>query len=226
MTSTDAASAIPKAGIDVLEAIYTTRAMRRLKPDPIPPDVLRAILEAAIRAPSGGNQQGWAFVAVQDPALRRGLADIYRPLIEALFEPGGGYYGQLNSTDPEVSARTRRMADSALHLGRHMQEAPVIVVPCLNSGGRQTNIVSGSSIYPAVQNLMLAARAFGVGSTLTTIHRIHQDEVRSLLGIPAGYETAALIPLGYPRGRWGTGPRRSLDEVAFGDRWGSPVPGD
>lgn len=225
MTTTDGREALPKAGIDVLEAIYTTRAMRRLKPDPIPPDVLRAILEAAVRAPSGGNSQGWAFLAVQDPQLRAGLAAIYRPLIQSLFQPGGAYHGQINAEDPEVAARTRRMADSALYLGEHMQDAPVIVVPCINAGGRQTSITTGSSIYPAVQNLMLAARAFGIGSTLTTIHRAKQDEVRALLGVPAEYETAALIPLGYPRGRWGTGPRRPLDDVAFGDRWGEPLPG-
>lgn len=225
MTATDATPTTPQAGMDVLEAIYTTRAMRRLKPDPIPADVLRKILAATIRAPSGGNQQGWAFLVVQDAALRAALARIYKPLIDALFEPGGAYHGQINSSDPEVAARTRRMASSALHLGEHMQDAPVIVVPCVNTGGRPTSITTGSSIYPAVQNLMLAARAFGIGSTLTTIHRARQEEVRTLLGIPAEYETAALIPLGYPTGRWGTGPRRSLDEVAFGDRWGEALPG-
>jgi nitroreductase len=224
MTTTNSGGEIPKAGLDVLEAIYTTRAMRRLKPDPIPADVLRAILEAAVRAPSGGNTQGWAFLAVQDSTLRAGLAAIYRPLIQSLFQPGGAYHDQMNAADAEVAARTKRMADSALYLGEHMQDAPVIVVPCINAGGRPTSITSGSSIYPAVQNLMVAARAFGIGSTLTTIHRAKQDEVRSLLDIPPEYETAALIPLGYPRGRWGVGPRRPLDEVVFGDRWGGPLP--
>lgn len=216
------AETIPHAGFDVLEAIYTTRAMRRLKPDPIPPEVLRSILDAAIRAPSGGNQQRWAFLVVQDPALRLGLARIYRPLLEALFQPGGVYHDQLYSSDPVEAARTRRMAASALHLAAHLHEAPVIVVPCVYTGGRPTTIVTGSSIYPAVQNLMLAARAFGVGSTLTTVHRGNQDEVRTLLGIPPEWETAALVPLGYPRGRWGVGSRRPLAEVAFRDRWGAP----
>jgi nitroreductase len=210
--------------MDVLEAIYTTRAMRRLKPDPIPPDVLRRILDAAIHAPSGGNAQNWAFVVVQDRTLREGLARIYKPLIEALFQPGGPYHGRLTAANPEEAARTRRLADSALYLGAHLQDAPVIVVPCIFTGGRPTSIVTGSSIYPAVQNLMLAARAFGIGSTLTTVHRGKQEEVRALLGIPLEWETAALIPLGYPRGRWGVPPRRPVDEVTFGDRWGAPLP--
>lgn len=214
----------PPAGIDVLEAMYTTRAMRRLKPDPIPAETLRAILDAAIRGPSGGNSQGWAFVAVQDPALKLQLEKVYRPALEALFQPGGPYYKPLNSEDAELAARTRKMADSALHLAHHLHEAPVIIVPCVRTGGRPTDISTGSSIYPAVQNLMIAARAFGIGSTLTTVHRMRQDDVRAALGIPADYETAALIPLGYPRGRWGVAARRPVEEVAFGDRWGEPLP--
>jgi len=105
-----------------------------------------------------------------------------------------------------------------------MHEAPVIIVPCVRTGGRPTDISTGSSIYPAVQNLMIAARAYGIGSTLTTVHRLRQDEVRALLGIPSDWETAALIPLGYPKGRWGVAARRPVEEVAFGDRWGSPLP--
>jgi nitroreductase len=216
-------AAIPAAGIDLFEAIYTTRAMRRVKPDPIPDDVLRAILDAAIRAPSGGNSQGWAFIVVRDPGLRAGLAAIYRPLIESLFTPDGPYGRLVASDDPAVAARTKRMMDSALYLGQHMQDAPVIVVPCLRTGGRATELTSGASIFPAVQNLMLAARAFGVGSTLTTIHRRREAEVKALLGVPDDYDTAALIPLGYPRGRWGLAARTPVEEVAFGDRWGAPL---
>jgi nitroreductase len=220
----DTAGSPPKAGMDVLEAIYTTRAMRRLKPDPIPADVLRSILEAAIRAPSGGNSQGWSFLAVQDPELKEKLQGFYKPHLDRLFVPGGPYYDALHSSDPELKARTERMTKSAMHLANHLHEAPVIVIPCVLTGGRPTNVVTGSSIYPAVQNLMLAARAHGIGSTLTTVHRLNENDVKELLGIPENYDTVALIPLGYPRGRWGEGPRRPLDDVAFGDRWGSPLP--
>lgn len=221
VTQTNQDEQIPAAGMDILEAIYTTRAMRRLKPDPVPADVLRAILDAAIRAPSGGNQQGWSFIAVQDAALRAGLAAIYKPCIDALFVPGSFYDKQLHSDDPAVAGPMAQVKKSALYLGNHLQDAPVIIVPCLETGGRQTDLSSGSSIYPAVQNLMLAARAFGVGSTLTTIHRMRQDEVRTLLGVPPTFETAALIPLGYPTGRWGVAKRKPLAEVVFSDHFGS-----
>lgn len=213
---------IPSSGMDLFEAIYTTRAMRRLKPDPIPDDVLRKILDAAIRAPSGGNSQGWRFMVVRDPELRAELGQIYKPLLGALFEPGGPYYDATQGDTP-AARQTRRMAESAKHLGEHMGEAPVIVVPCLYTGGRRTDVSSGSSIYPAVQNLMLAARAFGVGTTLTTVHRRRQDEVRALLGIPEDVETCALIPLGYPTGRWGVAKRKPVEEVVFGDTWGRPL---
>lgn len=216
-------AAIPTAGMDVLEAIYTTRAMRRVKPDPIPEDVLRAILDAAIRAPSGGNQQGWSFVVVRDPEKRKTLEDLYRPAIQSLFQPGGPYANLLDEEDPGQREANRRMQQSALYLGDHLHEAPVIVIACIRTGGRGTNITTGSSIYPAVQNLMLAARAFGVGSTLTTIHRVNQDAVRDLLGIPPEVETAALIPLGYPKGRWGVAERRPLEQVVFADRWGQAL---
>ncbi|MGE3601125.1 MAG: nitroreductase family protein, partial [Dehalococcoidia bacterium] len=208
---------VPTAGMDILEAIYTTRAMRRLKPDPIPDDVLRAILDAAIRAPSGGNQQGWYFVVVRDAGLRKKLQEIYKPAIDALFQPGGFYAGLLDAEDPAVVEQGRLMRDSALYLGDHLHEAPAIVIACIHTGGHGTNIMTGSSIYPAVQNLMLAARAFGIGSTLTTIHRVKQDEVRAMLGIPPEVETAALVPLGYPKGRWGVASRRPLEQVVFAD---------
>jgi nitroreductase len=183
--------------------------------------VLRAIFEAAIRAPTGGNSQGWSFVAVQDAALRRELGAMWKQLAEELiFAPDGRYTRLLESADPVIAGQTKRMLDSVRYLAEHLHEAPVIVLACLNTGGNPTEIASGASIYPAVQNLMLAARAFGIGSTLTTIHRRRQDDVRALLGIPAEVETAALIPLGYPRGRWGMAQRRPLDQVVFRNRWG------
>lgn len=216
-------SAIPTVGMDLMEAIWTTRAMRRLKPDPIPDDVLRAIMDAAIRAPSGGNSQGWNFLVVRDKELIGKLAAIYKPALDALFAPGTPYSRQAESADPAIAGGVRRMIASAKHLADHMHEAPVIVVPCLRTGGRPTDLSAGSSIYPAVQNLMLAARAYGVGSTLTTVHRTRQDEVRTLLGIPAEVETAALIPLGYPTGRWGIAERRPVEKVVYGDRWEEPL---
>jgi nitroreductase len=188
--------------------------------------VLRKIMDAAIRAPSGGNSQTWSFVVITDPELRAGLARIYKPCVDTLAQPGSPYYAAMQSEDEAVRVPAEKMVKSALHLGNHMQDAPAIVVPCLRTGGRPTSIGTGSSIFPAVQNLMIAARAFGVGSTLTTIaNAMRGQEVKDLLGIPPEIETVALIPLGYPKGRWGVAPRRPLEQVVYGDRYGQPFQG-
>jgi nitroreductase len=114
-----------------------------------------------------------------------------------------------------------KMLASARHLAEHLGEAPVIVLACVSlDPGTKASLTSGASIYPAVQNLMLAARALGIGSCITTIHRFRDAQVKELLGIPADVETAALIPLGYPLGKFGRPPRRPVREVAFADRWG------
>lgn len=197
--------------IDVLEAIATTRSMRRLKPDPIPDEALRVILEAATRAPSGSNQQNWSFIVVRDPELKREIQRHYNDVAQSYFKsgprsaPGGG---------EQVMERVR---SSAAHLAEHLHEAPVLVLCCIRG---QPSLGLGSSIYPAVQNLMLAARAFGIGTTLTTFHMRRENEIKELLNIPEDVHTAALIPMGYPTGRWGHGPRRAVEEVAFADRYG------
>jgi nitroreductase len=112
------------------------------------------------------------------------------------------------------------MVASASHLAEHLGEAPVLVLACIGTDGTRPTITTGASIYPAVQNLMLAARALGVGSCITTIHKYRDPQVKELLGIPADVETAALIPLGYPLGKFGRPPRRPLAEVVHADHWG------
>lgn len=208
---------------DVWEVLYTARAIRRMKPDPIPDAVIYRLLDAAIRAPSGGNQQGWRFIMVRDAETRRKLGEIYRLCIGDLFASGYGQPPAGMVPTPEQVDAAERMRKSALYLGEHMQDVPLLLLACLQSGPR-TNITSGSSIYPAVWNLQLAARAMGVGSTLTTVHRMRDGDVKALLGIPEGYETAALIPLGYPRGTFAAGPRQPVEQVAFMDRWDGPRP--
>jgi nitroreductase len=113
-----------------------------------------------------------------------------------------------------------RVRSSAAHLAEHLHEAPVLVLCCIRG---KPSLTLGSSIYPAVQNLMLAARAFGIGSTLTTFHLYREAEIKQLLNIPEDVQTAALIPLGYPTGRWGRGPRKPVEEVVFADRFGEPL---
>lgn len=203
--------------MDFFDVVTTQRAMRRLKPDAIPDDVVRRIMDAAICAPSGGNRQNWSFLVVRDPAKRARLGELYREAWGELMKVP--YYASA-SKEPADSPAGKMLA-SARHLGEHLGEAPVIVLACVAlDPGVKASVTTGASIYPAVQNIMLAARALGIGSCITTIHRFRDAQVKELLGIPAEIETAALIPLGYPLGKFGRPPRRPLSEVAFADRWG------
>lgn len=202
--------------MELFEAMHTQRAIRRLKPDPIPEPVIRQILEAAICAPSGGNRQSWAFLVIRDPELRRRLGALYREGFQELLKVP--YYRAAATAPPESPAG--RMLASARHLAEHLEEAPVLIMACLYTEGAAPGLMMGASIYPAVQNILLAARGLGIGSTLTTIHRFRHQAVKDLLGIPPEVETAALIPLGYPLGKFGRAPRKPLGEVSWVDRWG------
>jgi nitroreductase len=195
--------------VDVFEAIWTTRAMRRLDTArEVPEEDLLLILEAAGKAPSGGNAQPVRWLVVRDAGLRRRIGDIYReqarPTLLRLYERPA-------RDDPAVA----RMLASALHLADHLGEAPVLLVPCAPSGLVRVE----GSVYPAIQNLMLAARARGLGTTLTGMHRANEGELKRLLGIPDDVRTFALIPLGHPLGRWGEAPRKPVREVTYWDRW-------
>jgi len=203
--------------MDFFDVVTTQRAIRRLKTDPIPEAVLRQIMDAAICAPSGGNRQGWSFVIVRDAAKRARLGELYREAWGELMKVP--YYA--GAAKELADSPAGRMLASARHLGEHFGEAPVLILACIAlDPGVVPTLTTGASIYPAVQNIMLAARALGIGSCITTIHRFRDAQVKQLLGIPAEIETAALIPLGYPLGKFGRPPRRPLREVAFADRWG------
>jgi len=186
----------------VFEAIHTTRAMRRLDSSrPVAEADLLKILEAATKGPTGGNRQPVRWLVVRDADLRRRLGDIYREVARAAIDASG-------DTDSPL-------ARSSYHLADHLGEAPVLVLVCARGDPARL----GASVYPCVQNLLLAARALGLGTTLTTIHRVREAEVKQLLGIPEDVHTLALIPIGYPLGRWGEAPRKPLAEVVYRDRW-------
>lgn len=196
--------------MDVFEAIRTTRAMRRLDASrDVPLDDLLLVLEAANKAPSGGNGQVLRWVVVTDASLRRRIGEMYRAIARPVLLRN--YAGQAEA-DPAVA----RMLSSALHLADHFGEAPVLLIPCAPAGRVRVE----ASVYPAVQNLMLAARALGLGTTLTQVHREDEGQLKAIVGIPDDVETFAIIPLGYPTGRWGEAKRRPLSEVTFWDRWG------
>ena len=201
--------------LDVLEAIHSTPARRFLKSDPIPDDVLWELLDAAIRGPSGGNAQGWGWVVVTDPEVMQKIQGWY-------LEGWENAYGNRKEeilADPEGAGLGRRNFLSAEHLANHIHEAPVWVLP-IQRNARESRM-GGSSVYGAVQNLMLAARAHGIGATLTSLYAGHEDEVRELLGLPEDAKTMGLIPLGYPaRGRWAQPKRVPVDQITHWGRWG------
>jgi nitroreductase len=203
--------------MDVFEALYTTRAMRRVKPDSIPEDVQKSILDAAIRAPSGGNSQNWRFLLIDDPELKGKLGPIYRSCMEVLW--GSIYKDRLdamnaNPDDPE-SIQFRKVYNSACWLAENFETYPLMLLAFAQHDP------SGGSIYPAVWNAMLAARAHGVGSSLTSVFLLKWPEVAAVLGIPEdeGWNFAGCVPMGYPTGRWGVAPRRPVHEVAFRNSW-------
>ncbi|HEU4759833.1 MAG TPA: nitroreductase family protein [Dehalococcoidia bacterium] len=199
--------------MDIFEVIYSQRAMRRLKPDPVPDDLIWKVLDAAIRAPSGGNRQPWNFLVVRDAAIRQKIAEWY---LEG-WESSYGRIREMALANP-ATAKTFRSAD---YLAHRLADVPVFIIATVNNAGVAPVSPPGASVYPAVQNLMLAARALGLGTTLTTVHRSHEAEVKQLLGIPDGIDTLALIPLGWPRGKFGAGERLPVEKVTYWDKWGA-----
>lgn len=208
--------------MDVYEALYTTRAMRRTKPDPIPAEVQARILDAAIRAPSGGNTQGWRFLLVDDPDVKARLAPLYRDALSQLWATFYKARIEAAAADPE-SAESKQLAKvvrSADHLADHFAEVPLLLF------GFVQYDPTGGSIFPALWSAQLAARAEGVGSSLTSVLGVfHGAETLEILGVPAdeGWVMAACVTFGYPTGKWGVAARKPAHEVSFRNRWGSPV---
>jgi nitroreductase len=209
--------------IGLLDAMSTTRSIRRFRPDSIPDDVLSSVLEAATWAPSGSNSQNWRLLVVRDPERRRRVGEIYRRGFDEFYPPGR----LATETDP---SRQRMMA-GGVHLAAHIgEEPPVLLLFCRDDPTRAASVspsgirpwTRGSSVYPAVQNVLLAARAYGLGGCLTTVHLLHEEEIKAALDIPDGIDTYALVPLGYPRDRFGPLRRRPVEEIAFADAWGAP----
>ena len=203
---------IPHAGVDVLEAIWTTRAMRRLDPSRAVSDAdVGLMLEAAAKAPSGGAGQPVRWIVLRDPELRAQVGALYRTEARRTFR----VYEEPARADPAVA----RMLASALHLADHLGEAPVLLVPC----APLDRIRVEGAVYPAIQNLMLAARGLGLGTTLTSVHRENEQPFKDLLGIPADVQSFAIIPVGYPLGRWGEAARLPVEETTYRDRWGVTI---
>jgi nitroreductase len=222
-----------ESDISLFEAMYSARAMRWLKPDPVAPQVIRQVLEAAIQAPNAGNRQSWLFMVVRDAELRHRIGAIYHKVSMWVLQR----YQHQSKPDFQSQGEYDRMMNGGVHLYERMGDAPVLLIPCLRvrpaelpaeipEEVRSAMIAAapwtaGASIYPAAQNIILACRALGLGTVLTTNHTIAEDEIKQVLGLPPEIRTFALMPIGYPERSFGPVKRRPLEEVAMIDRYGS-----
>lgn len=200
----------------LFEVIYSQRQITRYKPDPVPPGALEHIVDAATKAPNGGNTQPWEFVVINDPALVRQLGELYKNT-------------WLDAMGWEPSPTESRVYRHARYLAHHMPEVPAMIVVCADhsrgSGYQPGQPIErgrhAASIWPAVQNLFLAARALGLGTRITTVLNRKEDAVRELLGLPEYAEMICLTPVGYPRGSFGATTRRPAAEVTSINGWGN-----
>lgn len=213
--------------MDLHDALMTTRAMRRLTDEPVDDATIQRILRAAVQAPSGGNIQPYQFLVVTDQDRKDAIAGIYlkaheryEPAIQAHVPP---------HRDEEAARRHQRNWEATDHLARHLGEVPamvLVVVPKISMAIEDDEGVMDvgpvyASVYPAVQNLILAARNEGLGTVLTTVFRIYEDEVREVCDIPDRYEVVALMPLGVPRGSWGVAHRRPAESLTSWNTFGT-----
>jgi nitroreductase len=222
--------------LEFFEAIRSCRALRRFKPNPVPDEVLAKVLGAAIQAPCGGNEQNWLFVVVRSDEQRRKLGDIYRRASAIV----ASWYERAIKPAHMSEGQYRKFVTAGLYMHEHLADAPVLIVACLRLGDSTSVLadrprepqltmvdsvpwMTGASIYPAVQNLILACRAVGLGTCLTTNHMLFEDEVKKALGLPPAYRTFALLPIGYPVDNFGPVKRKPLSEVVALDKFGQPA---
>jgi nitroreductase len=203
------------------------RAMRRLKPDPVPLAVIRKILQAGVQAPSGMNSQPWAFVAIHQPERRAWFAERYAAGVRSRF-------GELAFPEDDRSPLARQIR-ALKYQTEHMHEFPLILLVCgkrdwpfkvpesERTGQAPPNY---GAVYPCVQNILLACRALGLGAALTTMHQVFEDELHEHFGIPDDYGVVVAIPIGYPMGRFGPVTRRPASDLTYFDAWGNSDPGD
>ena len=212
---------------DIYEMMSTLRAVRKLRTDPIPDDVLERVLQAACWAPTGGNVQPWRVIVVRSPERKQALEDIYRP---EWYDYLDGFKQRISSMPEDQQPLWERTMLAGNYLADHLHEAPVILMFVADPRNMaitdakldRISMVGGGSVYTAVQNAMLAARTEGLGCALTTLHCIREPEVKAALDIPEEWATLAMIPLGYPVGK-GHGPisRQPPSVLAFDDTFGA-----
>ena len=207
------------------EAMMTQRAIRRVRPDPVDDALVLRCIELSLRAPTGANGQNWEFIVVKDPAIKAKLARRYRQMWTVYYR----------SVIRKVAAADESMAKTARAVQwqvDHFEEIPVLVVACLRLTVKEGRVpylpmphaaVSGffGSIYPSVQNLILAARSMGLGASLITLPLWSLASARRSLGLPTSVTPCCIVPMGWPRGRYGPTTRRPVEEVVHLDTYGN-----
>jgi len=198
------------------EAMQTQRAIRRLKPDPVDDELILRLVELALKAPTGSNAQRWEFIIVRDPQVKAGLARCNRQ--------GWEFYRRIRRSRTPDDPKRRKLIEAVQWQTDHFEEAPVIIVPCLKGTyfplWHFPTASYFGSIFPAVQNLLLAARAVNLGAALTTIPLWNLMAVRRILGLPRRVTPCAVIPMGWPMGHYGPTTRKPVGEVVSYDRYG------
>jgi nitroreductase len=197
--------------LPLLEGIRTARAIRRLRPDPVPRGLIRKVCEAGTFAPSGGNRQPWVFVAVDDAEKRKWIADRYRPAFQAYIQPALD-----RAKDQDFPDGLRRNMNAALHLAEHLHEAPVLL---FIAAWKRRGSPQLEAIFPCAQNVLLACRATGLGASFTTLHRSFGKECDQMLGLPEKIPSAVMLPIGWPLGRHGVPPREPVDSRLYFDEF-------
>ena len=206
----------------LFETMYSCRAMRRLRPDPVPEEQLLRLIDAANQAPSGRNFQRGRWIIVRDDRQKQRVAELNRRASEESASEQAAHTEPLPHHDVD---KRRRMWEAVLWQSAHMHEAPAIIVACavLDHAGQDPNRYA-SSIWPGIQNLLLAARATGLGAVPTTYALRFRDELHEVLGLPDDVAAQAIIPVGFPNGNFGPVTRRPAHEIAMFDRWDGPHP--
>jgi len=197
----------------LFEALYSTRSLRRFKKDPVSDEDLYQVLDAGIRAPAGGNRQVWHFLIVRDEEKRKQVAELYWKT----WSVYGKQYVDNPETMDTLKKQQRLVVKSTDHLARNIADVPVHLFIC---GAPQ----AGPSLYPAIQNILLACRGLGLGCVLTAFHRMHDKKINELLGIPEGQVAHALMPIGWPSDKIGPVNRLPLHKVTSLDGWGQKWP--
>ena len=200
--------------LPLLEGIRTARAIRRLSTEPVPNELIRKVCEAGTFSPSGGNRQPWIFVAVTEPERKAFIAERYVTLFRRYIEPAF----KAAEEDPDFPKAKVRNMKAALHLAEHIHEAPVLLFV---AGWTRRGEKQSEALFPCIQNILLACRAVGLGASLTTIHQLDGEDIDRYLGLNEKTPSSALIPIGWPIGKFGKPPRESVDTKLHFERFRS-----